>query len=203
MKLRNGDRIVEIDQDIDPMDPREWDNLGVMVCFHRRYNLGDKHDLKSQDFNGWDDIESFLRDGAGYDCVMLPLYLYDHSGLRMKVGSFNGLLPQGHARWDSGQVGFIYAAGMGHDWTPEHKAKHYPDMTDEQILTKVLHAEVETYDQYLRGDIYHAALYRVETCNLGHEHHEIVDSCGGFYGVDLDHIGETLGIPDLTEWTEI
>lgn len=32
-------------------NPREWDNLGKMVCWHRRYNLGDKHDYESpQDF---------------------------------------------------------------------------------------------------------------------------------------------------------
>ena len=24
-------------------DPRSWDNIGTMVCFHSRYNLGDKH----------------------------------------------------------------------------------------------------------------------------------------------------------------
>ena len=23
--------------------PRSWDNLGTMVCWHRRYQLGDKH----------------------------------------------------------------------------------------------------------------------------------------------------------------
>lgn len=32
-------------------NPCEWDNLGKMVCWHRRYNLGDKHDYESpQDF---------------------------------------------------------------------------------------------------------------------------------------------------------
>jgi hypothetical protein len=31
--------------DNDPENPREdRDNFGKMICFHRRYNLGDKHD---------------------------------------------------------------------------------------------------------------------------------------------------------------
>ena len=38
--------------DSDPMNPREEnDNLGKMVCFHRRYSLGDKHDhVEPRDF---------------------------------------------------------------------------------------------------------------------------------------------------------
>ena len=33
---------INIDYDEDPMNPRtDWDNAAVMVCWHRRYNLGD------------------------------------------------------------------------------------------------------------------------------------------------------------------
>ena len=38
-------------------NPREWDNLGKIVCWHRRYNLGDQHEYDSPlDFYGdrWD-----------------------------------------------------------------------------------------------------------------------------------------------------
>ena len=28
--------------DENPVGPREWDNLGEMVCWHSNYNLGDK-----------------------------------------------------------------------------------------------------------------------------------------------------------------
>ena len=32
---------IEIEQDPDPMNPRtEYDNLGTMICCHKRYNLG-------------------------------------------------------------------------------------------------------------------------------------------------------------------
>ena len=40
--------------------------------------------------------------------LMLPLYLYDHSGLAMSTESFSGRAP--HAEWDSGQVGWIYVS---------------------------------------------------------------------------------------------
>lgn len=32
---------IRIEQDDNPESPREWDNVGTMVCFHDRYNLGD------------------------------------------------------------------------------------------------------------------------------------------------------------------
>jgi hypothetical protein len=30
-------------------NPRHWDNLGTMVCFHRRYELGDKHTMSIEE----------------------------------------------------------------------------------------------------------------------------------------------------------
>jgi len=202
MEYRKDDKILVIEQDLNPGDPREWDNMGTMMCFHRRYDLGDKHD--PSDFNGWEEVEAHLYEEEKAT-VVLPLYLYDHSGLRMKVGSFNGLLPQGHARFDSGQVGFIYATKDAlKDWTQEGKDKHYPGKTDEQIIEKILRAEVETYDQYLRGDIWGFTLYEVKKCDLGYEHREHIDSCWGFYGTDFDANGllEHAGIDDLEEWEE-
>lgn len=44
------ERRVRVVQDTDPMNPREWDNAGRMLCWHRRYSLGDKH---SYDCDTW------------------------------------------------------------------------------------------------------------------------------------------------------
>jgi len=42
-RVENGRRIrATIMYDPEPVNPREWDNLGTMVCFHKRYNLGDE-----------------------------------------------------------------------------------------------------------------------------------------------------------------
>ena len=37
----NG-KTVSLYHDDDPRSPREHDNLGHIVCWHRRYNLGDE-----------------------------------------------------------------------------------------------------------------------------------------------------------------
>jgi len=149
---------IEQDQDITD-SPRDWDNLGKMVCFHRRYNLGDKHDFKTPE-----DAKDFLRGGelGSEVAVSLPLFLLDHSGLSMSTGDFGD-------PWDSGQVGFIYA-------TWDDVKKEYGDTSPESLqrAKEVLQGEVETYDQYLRGDVYY---YKIED-----EDGEIVESCGGYYG---------------------
>ena len=48
--IENEKYKLEIFDDLNPCSPREFDNLGTMVCFHRRYNLGDETELKSSDF---------------------------------------------------------------------------------------------------------------------------------------------------------
>lgn len=45
---------IRIEPDTDPMNPREaFDHLGRMCCFHKRYALGDKHELNRRNFNNW------------------------------------------------------------------------------------------------------------------------------------------------------
>lgn len=156
---QKGELVARVVHDDDPQNPREaFDHEGVMVCFHNRYNLGDKHDWVLTD---WDELQTQLIDQGAK--TILPLYLYDHSGLRIKVGSFQGLLSQGHAEFDSGQVGFIYHKGARKE--------------------KQLRAEVEEYDQYLRGDIWGVVIEHPCTCEAcGDAHKEVLDSCFGYYG---------------------
>ena len=49
-----GPYVLVIQPDDDPLNPREDDNFGKMVCFHRRYHLGDHHNYIDKD--------DFLRD---------------------------------------------------------------------------------------------------------------------------------------------
>ena len=42
---------IEEDTDLDGLGPRDWDNLGHMVCWHSRYNLGDEQ--RRDDVNEW------------------------------------------------------------------------------------------------------------------------------------------------------
>jgi hypothetical protein len=153
---------IKIEQDELIRSPREdFENMAKMVCFHSRYNLGDKHDYKVSDFENWNDMKKkFIK--LNNIAVILPLYLYDHTGITMNTTGFS-------CQWDSGQVGWIYVS-------KETVRKEYGKCTKKNLerAEKYLLGEVETYDQYLTGDVYG---YIVEDDN-GNE----VDSCWGMYG---------------------
>ncbi|MDD3228080.1 MAG: hypothetical protein PHE09_02585 [Oscillospiraceae bacterium] len=229
--------LLQIMLDDEPLNPRtDYDGFGHMVCWHRRYNLGDEHrfedtndlmkhlvrdsvspdtvielvksgkadkvkleydssaeswELRSFDpyFKKWYDEASFsgtltanrqevfeslvdtlpnadLYTLAAEKNIILPLNLYDHSMLHMSTGSFLGRAQ--HAEWDSGQVGWIYAA-------PDDIEKEYGDLTPESYekANTLLKSEVESYDYYLSGQCYGFRLY---------ENGEETDSCWGFLG---------------------
>jgi len=160
--------------------PRDWDNLGKMICWHNRYNLGDEKLLENYseskecrlknltDYcNGWDEIEEVLKKEFGA-VVILPLFLYDHSGISMRTYSHGQ-----HAGWDGGYVGFIYATKA--DILKEYSVKRITKAIKEKV-EKILTSEVETYSQYLEGDVYFF--------NIADADGEIVESCGGFYGME-------------------
>jgi hypothetical protein len=87
-----------------PENPREWDNLGTMVCSHRRYDLGDEQAKNTELYSSWEEWlenEVLEPNGGEDEVVVLPLYLYDHSGITMNTSGFS-------CPWDSGQVGWIY-----------------------------------------------------------------------------------------------
>ena len=157
---------LKIEQDTNPESPRSWDNLGTMVCFHKRYDLGDKTDYRSEDYDSWKELMLGIIENEG-EVFILPLYLYDHSGITISTSSFS-------CPWDSGQVGFIFVS--------KHKVKK--EGIDEDKVIDYLKNEVKTYDQYLTGDVWGYKVYEIEECNLGCEHKKLVDSCFGFYGED-------------------
>lgn len=162
---------IKIVQDPSPESPREWDNLGTMVCFHGRYDLGDKHDYDHRDYSGWEEQRKVISKNEDV-CVILPLYLYDHGGITMNTTGFS-------CTWDSGQVGWIFVSKE--KVRKEYNVKRINKELVEKV-TKVLVGEVETYDQYLQGDVYGYEIYEVDTCDLGCEHETIIDSCWGYYG---------------------
>lgn len=159
-----GDLTVKIYPDGDPGSPREWDNLGHMVCFHSRYDLGDK----KHEFSDPQELIDFLENTPPPVC--LTLYLLDHSGLRMNCGGFSMCDPQG---WDWGRVGYIYV-------TREEILKEYSrKRLSKKLIAKVrevLESEVKTYDEYLTGAVYGYVVEDPDGDNI--------DSCWGFYGFD-------------------
>jgi hypothetical protein len=190
-------RVLRIIQDENPESPREWDNLGTMICSHRKYKLGDKQleskldqmqeivqDLNIREYiegldeDYWydeDKLQEFIETKEG--AVVLPLYIYDHSGITMNTTGFS-------CRWDSGQVGWIYVS-------KERIIEEYGDASKESVekARRVLESEVETYAQYLEGDVYGFEIVKQEQCDHGHVHEKHEDSCWGFYGHDINKNG--------------
>ena len=162
--------VVKVYQDESPYSPREDDNLGTMICFHKRYDLGDKHNYKSSDYSSWNEQRKELQKEK--PCVILPLYLYDHSGITMNTTGFS-------CGWDSGQVGWIFVTKE--QVRKEYNVKYITQKIREKVK-KVLEAEVKVYDQYLTGDVYGYVVSKVTECELGCEHEEEVSSCWGYYG---------------------
>ncbi len=180
-ELNNG-KTLEVIQDEDAQNPRtEFDNLGTMICFHNRYRLGDKHDydVRPEYYGSWKDmIKRFGR--ANDAAVILPIYMYDHSGITISTTPFS-------CPWDSGQIGFIFIPKS--KVREEYKVKRISPKLRDKITTYLL-GEVETYNQFLTGDVYGFKVMNAE----GEEE----DSCWGFYGSDpkengmLDHVGAKL-----------
>lgn len=175
----NGNKILRIIQDHDPESPREWGPPNTMVSFHSGYNLGDDHDFKDPD-----SFKDFMTENPGI--AALPVYLYDHSGLRMNTTGFG-------CQWDSAQIGWIYC-------TEKQIQDEFEGDTDKAIEFMV--NSVSAYDQYLSGDVWGFDLVETSVCNEGHTHENDLDSCWGFYGSDPVENGmlDQMGFKSLDGW---
>lgn len=161
--------------------PREWDNVTTMACGHRRYRLGDDTGYDTGDYNSWADMREVIE--ADNDVLIIkPLYLYDHSGITISTTPFS-------CQWDSGQVGWVYITKES--WVAMMGATEPLPA----LMEDVIDSEVNTYDQYLTGEVYSFSLENGEG--------ESIDTCGGFYGDDpttngmIDHV-PTEYLHDLT-----
>lgn len=132
---RKGLTLTVFEDDVE--DPREYykdTNVTNMVCFHRRYQLGDEHNFKTpSDFNEW-----YKENKDKVACIM-PLYLLDHSGLAISTHDFMD-------PWDSGQVGYIYILK---DTLKKHNMAD--DIGSYDVCRTMIETEVEEYDRWLRG----------------------------------------------------
>lgn len=182
-QLKNGDQLLEIFVDESPESPREWDNLGTIVTKeNHHYKIGDKQVL---------DIDEYLNEQG--DIIKIPLYMLDHSGISLSTKSFND-------PWDSGMIGFIYAN------KDKIKQEFNVKRIGKRTLTKVqniFNSEIDTYDQYVNGNVYGFVLSKVSKCDHDEDHKEQIDSCWGFYGEDLisngiaDHVENFEGFVEI------
>lgn len=203
--LEGNEYTLTVETDDYPEDPREWDNLCTMVCWHRRYRLGDKHDFD----NMWYFLQDLCEHLLNIDCedmneeemfqklvdsnkiLIKPINMYEHSGIT--VSTSNGY-PY-NDRWDAGCVGFIYV-------TKDRVFKECGNITEENwedCADKHIEGEMETYDNYLQGNVYWFRLtkkvIKQDKCpHCGevireYEDEEEIDNCGGFYGDCIEENG--------------
>lgn len=177
---KKGDEYLRIELDTVPASPRSWDNLGIIATWHRRYALGDEQPKEEPE-----EYIKNLPEGT----VILPVYMYDHSGITLNTSGFS-------CPWDSGQLGIIYA-------TPEQIEKMGVKLTNVEIQ---LQGEIETYNQYVEGNVYGFTRFKVVACPMcGHKEEEDIDSCWGFFGYDHKASGllEAARVKNLDEWDEV
>ena len=135
MKIKKKGYTLDIFEDTYE-DPREYykdTNVGKMICWHRRYKLGDEHDFKNpQEFHEW------ISKNSKEIAYLLPVYLLDHSGLSMATHSFMD-------PWDSGQVGYIYCTKKSLE---QHGYKRDENI---EFVKTLLEDEVSEYDKWISG----------------------------------------------------
>ena len=167
---------LKVEYDDIPINPRtDYDNFGKMICWHSRYDLGDKHDfsepseflkqLIDADNDSLDDLSiNELKELADKNNIIMPLYLYDHSGITI---SCSHSYPY-NDRWDAGQVGWIYASY-------DDIQREFGGINSETLdkARQILTGETNAYDDYLRGDCYG---YTIEKNGVE------VESCWGYLG---------------------
>lgn len=198
---RCGDKVIigYITQDQLPQNPREdYDHLGTMYTKSRKYVL----DADAEPvFDDSDDGGKLLE-----PAIVLPLYIYDHSGQSISTSTFEGLAV--HASWDSGLVGYIYVTHAKirekYGWKRISKKLH-------DKVVKRLVAEVAEFDQYLRGEVFgvcYQMLQRKETsCQPTDDPDDSFidtewdmvdeDTCWGYYGYKETLEEMASGMPNL------
>lgn len=182
-KFENEKFSLEIVYDSCEESPREFSEYDTkMICFHKRYSIGDKHDYNANDFSSWEELEAHIikKENA---IAFLPIYMYEHGGVTISSKDFND-------RWDSGRIGIILISveNAKERYGIKRMSKRWKD-TIIDVLTKTLQAEIEEYDKYLTGECYGYKLYNEET---GEE-----DQLFGFYGDNIWENGIADNLPDV------
>ncbi len=160
-------------------DSRSWDNISRMIFFGNYQHIGDKHDVVLRgEFDSRQDFiergEQMVRKQLKDVVICKAVHLYNHSGISIST-SYS--YPY-NCRWDSGTIGFLVVTkeDIRKNWNIKRVTQHYIDWAEE-----LAESELNTLDQEIAGDVYGFVLYD--------EDGEVEDSCGGFYGSDLNENG--------------
>lgn len=197
---------IRVEYDGDAESPRTaWDNVAAFWSdgAYRRYNFHEAvaDEVLARIKSAMPVPDELLEEGSDVEIaqwlmenqtpvssyVIMPVYMYDHSGLSFSTGRFS-------CGWDSGTIGFMMVDVER--WGVQHGGEWSVEAATQRIV-----GEVQDLDNY---HIYGACGYVIERCEgcerCGHVEWEEEDSCWGIYGAPderkaaiLDNIGEKYG----------
>jgi hypothetical protein len=156
---RKDGHLITISCDEFAESPREWDNLGTILYTSSRYILGDQRVPTEE-------IEEICNDDNFF---YLPVYAYIHGGITLSTKPFS-------CSWDSGQCGIIYCS----------KQELKNGNISIESAKKIFEDEIKTYAKFIAGETYCYSIKKIIKCDsCGHERFETVESCGGFYEMEI------------------
>lgn len=194
--------------------PRDWDNLGTMVCWHSRHRLGDKHTHRNVE----EMVDSLLtekeaesirrREEVSWERRCSPMHGDEYFKANAELKEYIQKL-----KWDAVWKRYVFlplylydhsgitmstgafscpwdSGQVGYIYVSREKAmkewsrKRWTKKF-ERDMDEVLKSEVKVYDQYLTGDVYY---YTATDPQSGES-----ESCGGYYGIE-DCRAEAKGI---------
>lgn len=190
---------IEYDFDGGPADPREDAELVDIVTPNLR-----NWNVRTEDAQFQSQHDALYERGLGgafprymkifHDTNVVPVFMYEHSGVALSVGSFIGRAQ--HAEWDSGQIGWAYIRPDAEKW----------EGMDEREIIKSF---VQTLGQWMNGEVYGWIVERKATGTKVYddevdededfEEWVVEDSCWGYVGLEWAEQAaktEGLGLPE-------
>lgn len=175
--LNKENHFLDIEQDDNAESPNSWGNTDIFLVYdHRQFTI-------TRDGFEPRDIYEYLEQCKDSDTIDLrnddydkywifPVYAYIHSGVSLS------LTHQG-CKWDVSSTGFILIEKETGAWSIGSK----PYIVTEPEATKYAEGLIETWNQYLCGEVYSFTVVELNKCECCGTVKEIEhDSCSGFYG---------------------
>ena len=210
---------IKIRQDEDSESPNEWGDENLFLVYDHRQFTVKREGFNVESIYHWmyakeivefgDDVDgNYQEEMDGYtelnNYFIFPVEAYIHSGVSLSL--FSGTK---HCNWDSSVSGYVLASKE--------------EFKDLETATNAAEGLIETWNQYLYGDVYGYIIEEPNTTysisKAGFEYHlkdgttirdlekefdiednwEEVDSCWGFYGQDAAINEAKLVIDNLTK----